>query len=152
MASVTYTLQHGPDTFEVSAAVTGGQLVEVDGTTGKVKPATAGSLKVLGVAATDANPVGTDTDTNYANARPHVAVYYAPVDVKVTYGGAAAFGDRLIAGAAGTVVPYVATDVTASPTETLIEGGISKVVQIVGICTEPGGVANGAKGRVRLTV
>ena len=137
MASVTYTLQHGPDTFEVSAAVTGGQLVEVDGTTGKVKPATAGSLLVLGVAATDANPVGTDTDTNYANARPHVAVYYAPVDVKVTYSTATAFGERLQAAANGQV------------TEITVDGDPRLVV---GVCTEPGGVAAGAKGRMRLTV
>lgn len=139
MASVTYTLQHGPDTFEVSEAVTGGQVVAVDGTTGKVHPAEAGEL-VLGVAATDANPVGTDTDTNYANARPHVAVYYSPVDVKVTYSAAAAFGDRLIVGAvAGQVAPVGVAAATDAR-------------NIIGVCTETGGVAAGARGRIRLTV
>lgn len=137
MGSVIYALQHGPDTFEVNVAVTGGMLVEPDAATGKVKPATAGSLKVLGVAAADANPAGTDTATNFANARPHVAVYYAPVDVKVTYTGAATFGAKLIAAANGQVTPAGATPDAAS---------------IVGICTEPGGVAAGAKGRIRLTV
>jgi len=138
MSGVHYTLQHGPDTVEVSAAVTGGQLVEVDGTTGKVKPAGAGAVDVLGVAANDANPAGSDTDTNYANARPHVAIYYTPVDIPVTYAGAATFGQKLVAAADGEVTPYTA--------------GTSTFDQIVGVCTEPGGVAAGAKGRIRLTV
>lgn len=138
MSGVPYTLQHGPDTVEVSAAVTGGMLVEVDGTTGKVKPAAANSTDVIGVVANDANPAGTDTDTNYANQRPHVAVYYAPVDIKVTYAGAGTFGQKLVAAANGQVTPYTA--------------GTSTFDQIVGICTEPGGVAAGAKGRMRLTV
>ena len=135
MSGVHYTLQHGPDTFEVNVPVTGGMLVEPDGTTGRVKPATAGSLKVLGVAATDAKPAGSDTPLDFTVARPHVAVYYSPVDIKVTYTNAATFGAKLIAAANGQVTPAGATPDAAS---------------IVGICTEPGGVAAGAKGRIRL--
>lgn len=138
MGSVIYALQHGPDTFEVNAAVTGGQLVMPDSTTGKIKPATADAATVLGVAAADANPVGTDTATNFANPRPHVAVYYGPVDVKVTYTDAAAFGVKLKAAASGQVTPWVS--------------GTDAAGLIVGICTEPAGVAAGAKGRIRLTV
>jgi hypothetical protein len=135
MSGVNYTLQHGPDTFEVNVAVTGGMLVEPDGTTGKVKPAGAGSLKVLGVAATDALPAGSDNPLNFAVARPFTAVYYTSVDIKVTYTNAATFGAKLIAAANGQVTPAGATPDSAS---------------IVGICTEPGGVAAGAKGRIRL--
>lgn len=138
MSGVHYTLQHGPDTFEVNAAVIGGMLVEPDGSTGKIKPAAAGSTKVLGVAANDANPTGTDTATNFANHRPHVAVYYSPVDIKVTYAGAATFGAKLKAAANGQVTPWVS--------------GTDAADLIVGVCTEPAGVSAGQVRRMRLAV
>lgn len=146
MSGVHYTLQHGPDTFQVNVAVTGGMLVEPDAATGRVKPATAGSLKVLGVAANDANPAGTDTATNFANQRPHVAVYYAPVDIKVTYAAAAAFGDRLVAAANGQVAPVAAVSATPGT----VDGNNTRA--IIGICTEPAGVAAGQFRRMRLGV
>src|SRR4051812_37663936 len=106
-------LQFGPSTYAVSAAVAGGQLVEADtGNAGKVKPASAASKIVLGVALADAAPVAADADPLLASvAQPEVAVQYGPADVDVLYTGATALGTLLKAGAAGTVTPYVsATD------------------------------------------
>lgn len=135
MSGVLPNTKMGPRTFEVSAAVTGGQLVEVDGTTGKVKPAGAGSALVLGVAAANAMPAGSDTNNNYATYRPHVAVYYGGYEMPVTYAANAAFGVLLKSAANGQVTPWVS--------------GTDAAGLIVGRCTEPGGVSSGNVGLMR---
>lgn len=76
-------------TLRASAAITGGQLVEVSGS-GTVGPAGAASVKVVGVAAFDA-----------ANGDA-VTVYNAGVQ-HATASGAVTAGDVVQAGAAGTV-------------------------------------------------
>lgn len=82
-----------PWTLQASATVTGGRLVEVTGT-GTVGPAGAASVKVLGVAATD------------AATGAKVQVWpLAGLTHRVTASGAIAAGDNLAAGAAGVVVP-----------------------------------------------
>lgn len=134
-------LQFGPATYEVSAAVTGGQLVEVDGSTGKVKPATGtAGHNVLGMAMSDAVPAGSGDNLHFGTARKEVAVAYGPAEVILTVASGAsqaiAFGGTVIAAANGQVT-YAAT-----PTYD----------QIVARCTEPGGVAAGASGRFRLYV
>lgn len=135
MAGVLPRLQMGPTTYEVNVAVTGGQLVEPDAATGKIKPAGAASLKVLGVAANDAAPAGSGSALNYGTNRPDVAVYSGPHEVRVTYAAAATFGAKLIAAANGQVTPAGATPDAAS---------------LVGVCTEPAGVAAAGVGRARL--
>lgn len=136
MAGVPVRLRLGPDTFQVSAAVTGGQLV-VPTTGGKVGPAGAGALTVLGCALNDALPAGSDVDTTFSTVRPDVSVAYGPAEVTCTYAASAAFGQKLIAAANGQVTPAGATPDAAT---------------IIGICTERGGVGSGLTGRVRLTV
>ena len=134
----------GPPSFQVSALVTGGQLVAADSANATtVSAAGAGSVTVLGVAGNDAAPIPNqagDTDT-LAGTSPLVDISVLPdyvsvyrgADMHVTYAANAGFGVQLMAAAAGAVTPYVAG--TAN--------------EIVGRCTQPGGVviATSAVGR-----
>lgn len=93
MAEYTPVMSNGtaPWTLQASATVTGGRLVEVTGN-GTVGPAGAASVKVLGVAATD------------AATGAKVQVWpLAGVTHRVLGTGAIAAGDNLAAGAAGVV-------------------------------------------------
>lgn len=141
MPGAAQYMQLGPKTYEVNVAVTGGQVVEVDAATGKIKP-TAGafSLKVLGVALADANPAGTDP-TNPINlggwARPEVAVARGPAEVYVTYSVAATFGARLVSAANGQVG---------------LAGATPDASSVIGYCAETAGVAGGAVGLMKLLV
>lgn len=138
MASVVPRQQLGPDTFEVSAAVTGGQLV-VPTTGGKIGPAGAAAANVLGVALGDAQPAGSaptsPINTGWPAAQTAVA---RNVDIRVTYSADAAFGDKLVSAANGQVAPVGGT---AAATDAR---------QIVGVCTEPAGVTSGSVGRARI--
>lgn len=129
-------LQLGPETFTCSVAVTGGQLVEPDGTTGMIKPATAGSKAVLGMATDDAAPAGSGSRLNYATPRIDVAVVYGPAEVVLTAatGANIPFGALVAAGALGTVAPIAS----------------STFDQAIGRCTEPAGITASGSGRIRL--
>lgn len=143
-------LMHGPDSYQVSALVKGGQLVVADGSAAlTVSPAGAGAQNVLGVAATDAAPIpdqSSSTDDNAGGAplvdisvlSDYVAVYH-DVDIRVTYAANATFGQLLKAGATGKVTPWVHGTDTDPDT-------------IVGRCTQPGGVTISANavGRARI--
>lgn len=134
----------GPNTYEVSAPVKGGQLVAPT-VGGKVGPATAGSTLVLGVSHIDArpyvNPVSVDADgfdtINIAPLPPHASVGFGRFEV--TYAADAAFGQALKAGANGTVTPWVS--------------GTDAADLIVGYCDEPKGVvvATKAKGLANIS-
>lgn len=138
MSGIAQVTQGGPKTFTPATGETilGGLLVEARAN-GRIGVAAASSLKVLGVALTDAiapEQVVTDPSTD-ALGRPvltavnlptKVAVAYAGTEVKVTYSAAASFGDKLVATANGKVGPAGATPDART---------------IVGICTEPAGVA-----------
>lgn len=134
MSGAHRNYQLGPVTYKVSAAVTGGQLVEADASNpGLVKPASAGSKTVLGVAMADAAPAAADANPLIVSAyQPEVAVEFGPADMDVTYTGACALGVQLVAGANGTVSPV----------------GAGTFDQVVGRCTEP--VASAGLGRARL--
>lgn len=135
--------KHGPKTFTPVEPIAGGQLVEARAA-GRIGVAAAGSVKVLGVAVTDAqSPDAITGDPAIVNGRPvlntailppKVAVAYSGIEVPVTYVAAAAFGDKLVAAAAGKVTPAGATPDART---------------IVGTCTEPLGVAIGAVGLMR---
>ncbi|WP_411815498.1 hypothetical protein [Gordonia sp. SND2] len=145
MSGIVQVTQGGPKTLIPVEKVLGGQLVEArEG--GRIGVAAAGSVKVLGVALTDALdpehfPPADTLDTfgrTIVSAVPvptAVAVAYGGTEVKVTYSAAANFGDKLVATAAGTVGPAGETPDARS---------------IVGICTEPAGVAANATGLIRL--
>lgn len=131
---------HGPETYQVSGAVTGGQLVVPDGQ--QITVAAAGATDVLGVAVQDAdlasNQNTSGTNVTAAIDRQEVAVAYRGV-YRLTFDGAgsgAAFGALLVAGASGTVDAYTA--------------GTSTYDAIVGKCVEPAGATAGNEARVRL--
>jgi hypothetical protein len=129
-------LKLGPTTAVVSTAVLGGQLVEADpSNVGFVRPASAASVTVIGVAAGDAQPAGSNPTNplNVSWAHSEVGVQYGPADVDVTYAANATYGQQLIAAANGTVTPGV----TAG--------------QVVGRCTAPTGVLSGNVGPMRLS-
>ena len=147
MPGIVQVTQGGPKTFipAVGEVIHGGQLVEAR-TGGRIGVAAAGSVKVLGVALTDALapedfPEANGVDTfgrTVVSAVPvptTVAVAYSGTEVKAKYSAAAVFGDRLVAAADGTVAPAAVTP---------------DARMIVGVCTDPAGVAADATGLIRL--
>lgn len=130
----------GPRTYTPGEVVQGGQVLEARAG-GVVGVAAAGSVTVVGVGLTDAQPpaeLQTGPVNGVLNASPlpdKVAVAYAGIETLVVYAGAAAFGDRLVAAAAGAV------DVAAEESDPRA---------IVGICTAPAGVAAGKTGLARI--
>lgn len=138
MAGIPQVTKTGPRTYvpAVGTTIVGGQLVEARAA-GRIGPAAAGSLKVLGVALTDAQApeslvttsalVGGRQVLNMAPLPTRVAVAYGGIEVPVTYSAAATFGDLLVATANGQVGPAGATPDART---------------IVGRCTEPNGVVS----------
>lgn len=141
MAAVAQYRKTGPSTYspKQGQTVKGGQVVEATTVSGRIQPAAAGSFLVLGVALTDAiapEDVVTGPTTG-ADGRPVTALFALPttvavadrgVEVQVTYAANAAFGQKLIAAANGTVTPAGATPDART---------------IVGTCTQPAGVVVG---------
>lgn len=143
MSGAIPVLWCGPDTMEVSADVTGGQLVMADGANaGKVKPTTGAVNNWLGVALEDAKlvsefPAVPANPLDVAFPPAKVSVAYN-VDIRVTYSGDAVFGDLLVADASGKVRKY---DPTVAP------GHADTPDLVVGRCTEPTGATAGAVAR-----
>jgi hypothetical protein len=146
MSGVVPRFVQGPVTYQAVETIVGGQLVEAR-TGGVVGVAAAGSLKVLGVATKDATPTVAGTGTD-AFGNPTLTLQYVTNTVAVggsdaiypvTYSANAAFGDRLVATASGTVAPAGATPDART---------------IVGYCAEPAGVVIGtnAVGLAKITV
>ncbi|MBN7571256.1 hypothetical protein [Mycobacteroides abscessus] len=151
MPGISQVTKTGPRTYTPKAGVSikGGQLVE-GVTGGRIQPAAAGSVKVVGVALTDAiapedlvlaPTTGSDGRSVLNTVVPptKVACAYGAIEVPVTYAADAAFGDALVAAANGTVTPAGATPDARA---------------IVGKCTEPGGVvvATKAVGLMRTAI
>lgn len=142
MAGAFLKHESGPLTFHASQPVSGGQLVAVDGSTGKVAPATASSTNVLGVALTDARPYvesevyGTTpygAHTLDASVPPDdVAVAYQGV-IEIETTGALTFGQLVQPGADGKVAPHAS--------------GV-----VVGRCVSADGVVSGGRAAVLLTL
>lgn len=133
--SATYPVtQDGPDTYEVSVTTTGGQLVMVDGSTGKVKPTTGVVSAVLGAALTDAVPAGSGSATAFGTAPKTTSVAYGPATVRLTASGAIAFGALVTSAAAGAVATI----------------GAGTFDQAIGRCVEPAGISSAGVGRIRL--
>lgn len=147
MSGVAVTQQGGPITYTPASGQTikGGMLVE-GAAGGRIEVASAGSFVVLGVALTDAiapEQVSTTVTTD-ALGRPvltavriptTVAVANSGDEVKVTYSAATTLGQSLVSTGSGAVGPAGATPDART---------------IVGVCTEPLGVAAGAVGRARI--
>lgn len=140
MPGIRPVLEQGPLTFSANVLIKGGQLVIPDGTTGRIKPATAKALNVLGLAIGDASAFGyTNADTTDAWDNPVVnGGMYPPNEVAVAYrgvwrvkfsGSAVAFGQYVVAAANGLFQGYTA--------------GTDTFDMIVGKCVEPLGVTSG---------
>ena len=142
MPGTVQVTKTGPRTYSPAATKTvrGGRVVEFV-TGGRIQEAGAGSLKVAGVALTDAiapedlsTAPGTDAFgkpvSNFAVYPTTTAVAYGGDEVEVTYAANAAQGDPLIAAANGTVTPAGATPDART---------------IIGRCTQPGGVVVATK-------
>lgn len=144
----------GPVTYTVAEAVKGGQLVEARAG-GKIGVAGDGSLKVLGVATRDARPPQSATGTTadgfpVLNVEANISEFVAVgcfAQYPVVFAEAAAFGDRLAAAANGQVRRFRDTDPDA--TGALIADTASA---LIGVCTEPNGVAAGATGLAKILV
>jgi len=140
MTAVLPHYKQGAGSYQVSALIFGGQLVEpttqTAGTTDlTVKPAAAASTHVLGVAGKDANVIaaGLPAVNTYGQQLidmsvldDFVSVYYGGVDIWAWYSAAVTPGGKLLATANGCVGPA---------------GAGPAADQVVGICTHPGGVA-----------
>lgn len=145
MAGVDQVTKTGPKTFTPAEVILGGQLVEARAG-GRIGVAAAASVKVLGVALSDAQspdtaaapPTADQFGRPIVNALPiatSVAVAYGGAEVRLTYSAAATFGALLVSTGAGKVGPAEAA---------------ADAALIVGRCTEPAGVATGKTGLVRL--
>ncbi|MGR6579274.1 hypothetical protein ACT89R_01715 [Rhodococcus qingshengii] len=144
MAGIPQVTKSGPRTYIPAELILGGQLVE-GRAGGRIGVAAAGSVKVLGVALTDAQSpdtlvttpttVGGYPNLNVAPLPTSVGVSYSGTETPVKYSAAAQFGDQLAATAGGTVAPIGATPDARA---------------IVGKCTAPAGVAAGAVGLMRI--
>jgi hypothetical protein len=135
MSGVYPVTQLGPDTYPVSATVTGGMLVFPDsGNAGQVKPTTGAVGGVLGVALNDAVPAGSGSNTAFGTAPSTTSVAYGPATVALKASGAIAFGALVVAAASGQVATV----------------GANTFDLVIGRCVEPAGIASGAVGRIRL--
>jgi hypothetical protein len=141
MSAVLPHYKQGPASLQVSTLIYGGQLVMpttlTAGTTDfTVKVGTAASVNILGVAGADGNVLAAQAWGVNTYGQPqgdisvlpdYIPVYYSGYDILVWYSNAALVlpGGKLIAGATGSV-----TAAGAGPASD----------QVVGICTQPGGV------------
>jgi hypothetical protein len=142
MSAVLPRYRQGPSNLQVAALIYGGQLVQPNNLTAGTTDLTvnvglAASTHILGVAGNDANVIAAQTGAPNTYGQPqidisvlpdYVAVYYGGVDIPVWYSAAVTPGGKLLAAANGTVGPA---------------GAGPAADQVVGICTNPGGVAAG---------
>jgi hypothetical protein len=145
--SVLPLYDRGPVTFEANATIVGGQLVEPDAATGRIKPAASGSTIVLGVATSDAVPTSVSQVPTIPGVT--VAINASPLSQYVAVAGegvwqltttlAVLFGARVKVGTvAGTVSPWIS--------------GTDASNLIVAVCYEPAGVGAAGTGAFKLTL
>ena len=133
MSGIPQVTKQASKTYAPVENILGGQVVE--GRVGGIGVAAAGSFKALGVAVNDAQPAANLVTTPVVvNGRPVlnaaplptiVTVVARGIEVPVRYSANAAFGDKLVVTANGTVAPAGATPDARS---------------IVGTCTQLEGV------------
>lgn len=157
MPGIKPVFDNGPLTFAATTIanggnIKGGSLVEPDGTTGRIKPATANSEVCLGVALNDmaaSDFAASDTTDTWGNS-------IANMNALVPNEGAVAFKGvfRLKVAAATTTVPFGALVKCAANGEVQLhsQGGAATYPMIVGRCVEPGGIAAGARGKINLNL
>jgi hypothetical protein len=156
MAKAQLVFEKGPLTFSAtttanSGLIKGGQLVEADGTTGRIRVAQANSVRCLGVAMGDASPSdysNADTADSWGNNITNF--HFPPNEVAVAYQGVFRLtvpsavttidnGDLVKCAALGLVVRHS-------------QGGAATFDQIIGRCVEPGGIAAGGTGKILISL
>lgn len=152
MAGLRPRFEKGPLTFQATTVANGGNIkagtfVEFDGTTGKVKPATAASAKVLGLA------IGDTAASDFANANttdtwgnPVVNAHTPPNEVAVAYQGV---WDVEVEDAAVNPGDLIAVGLTGLAT---VAGATPAEGVVIGRSVSAAAVAIGSKVRVRLAV
>jgi len=151
MGGIVEVFKHGPITYPVGAAITGGQFVMPGsgGTAGKVIPATADTLTALGLALTDAAPepsvpTASSLAIDIHIPRGDVAVAHHGV-FRIKAVGAIAFGAYVSVATGGLVKTLAAAGATYDEDEVNFN-----TRGVVGICVEPLGIADTARGKIRL--
>jgi hypothetical protein len=144
----------GPLTFSATTTanggnIKGGMMVEPDGTTGRIKPATANSIACLGVAEGDASAsdyAAADTADTWGNVI--VNPMYPPNEVAVAYQGV--FVLKVAAATATVNMGDLVKCAANGELQIHSQGGAATFNMIVGRCVEPGGIAAGARGKINL--
>lgn len=157
MPGLLPTFDKGPLTFSATTVanggnIKGGSLVEPDGTTQRIKPASASSKVCLGVAMGDASASDfANADTTDTWGHTVVNAQYPPNETAVAFQGVwklknaasgtgfgpIAFGQLVRCAANGEVMPM---------------GGADTFDMVVGRCVEPGGIAAGARGKINISL
>lgn len=148
MAGVRPRFEKGsPLTFNANVLIKGGQLVEPDGTTGRIKPTAGVSAVCLGVSTGDASAFGySNANTTDAWGNPIVASpTYPPNEVAVAKHGVWDLE-------ATADIPFGALVVSAAAGKVTAAGATPAVGTVVGQCVEPGGIvfATNPVGKIRL--
>jgi len=152
MSGLLHTFDKGPLTFSANVNISGGSLVEPDGTTGRIKPATLRTVLCIGVAMGDAAaPTYAPADSvddwgnSIANMNP-----FPPNETAVAFQGVM----KLKVAAATATVPFGALVVCAAAGEVQLhsQGTAATFDMIIGRCVEPGGIVAGARGKINLSL
>lgn len=148
MSKAKLVFERGPLSFSANVNITGGLLVEPDSTTGRIKPATAGTVACLGVAMGDASAVNyANADTTDAWGNNITNFHFPPNEVAVAYQGVF----RLKAFGAITFGQLVVSGLNVVGTNGIVVPRVAQVLdQVIGRCVEPGGIADGAEGKILL--
>jgi hypothetical protein len=156
MPGILPVFDKGPLTFSATTVANGGnikgaQLVEPDGTTQRIKPASANSATCLGVALGDASAsdyANVSTTDTWGNET--INAQYPPNEVAVAWQGVYV----LKVAAATATVPFGALVKCAANGEVALhsQGGAATFDIIIGRCVEPGGIAAGARGKINLSL
>lgn len=149
MSKAQLVFERGPLSFSAttlanSGLIKGGQLVEPDGTTGRIRVAQVDSATCLGVAMGDASPSDhANADTADAWGNNITNFHFPPNEVAVAYQGVfrltatnatIAFGSLVACGATGLVKAL----------------GAGVFGTCIGRCVEPGGIAANGTGKILL--
>jgi hypothetical protein len=154
MPGVLPVFDQGPLTVSATTVanggnIKGGMMVEPDGTTGRVKPASAGSTTCLGVAMGDMSASDySNADTTDTWGNTVVNAQHPPNEGAVALEGVF----KLKIAATSAAVPYGALVKCAANGELTLHstGGAATFDVIVGRCWEPLGISPGAQGLINL--
>jgi hypothetical protein len=154
MPGLLPTFDQGQLTFSATTVanggnIKGGSLVEPDGATGRIKPASAASVLCLGVALGDASASDySNADTADTWGNTVVNATYPPNETAVACEGVF----KLKVAATSATVPFGALVKCAANGEVTLNstGSAATFDQIIGRCVEPLGIAPGARGKINL--